>query len=83
MYKRTLIVKNEAAVMRLYPSHVEVVSPGETKQYIGLLHLSALYLNQKVSVPLQDLLRIAQYIPVYFIDGNRNIVGKICNRRAG
>ena len=78
--KRTLIVKEPKAKIKMYETHVEISTFYET-QYVGFEQITSVYLNRQIKLSVGEALRIARRVPLYFIDRNGNILGKICIRK--
>ena len=74
--KRTLIVSNAKAKITVKESWLEYETFYES-QCIGFSRIKAFYVNKEAHMSMSDLFRLSLHVPVYFIDGNRNILGKI------
>ncbi|GEM_PF-3597666 len=74
--KRALIVKDPKAKIRVFSTHIEVVTFYE-KQYVGFLHIKAIYLNKNISLFISDALKLSEQFPLYFIDSRGTILAKI------
>ena len=74
--KRALIVANTRAKIVVKESWIEFETVYE-KQCVGFMQIKALYINKGVQMSISDAYYLSEHFPVYFIDGYRNIVGKI------
>ena len=74
--KRTLIVANARAKIEVKECWIEYITVYE-RQCVGFEQIKAFYVNKEVRMNISDAYYLSRFFPVYFIDGNRNIVGKI------
>jgi hypothetical protein len=77
--KRTLIVKEPTAKIRVMATHLEISTFYET-QYVGFSQMTSAYIHKNVRLNISEAIRIAEHVPLYFIDKHGNILGKICIR---
>ena len=73
--KRTLIVKEPKARVKVFDSHLEISTFYET-QYVGFSKMTSVYIHKHVRLNMADAFRIAEHVPLYFIDKRGNILGK-------
>lgn len=67
MTKRRLLLKEKS--LRLYPMHDHLeFGIGDRRSVIAYKHISELYLYSRIKIPLHDLVRIAEHVPVYIVD---------------
>ncbi len=74
--KRTVIVANARAKIDVKESWIEYATVYE-RQCIGFGQIKAFYVNKDAEMSISDAYYLSKFFPVYFIDGNRNILGKI------
>jgi len=78
--KRTLIVKDPKAKIRVYDSHVEITT-FYAVQMVGFHQMTSAYVNKRAKLSIQEAIAISEKVPLYFIDQRGNILGKICMKR--
>lgn len=76
MMKKTLILSNSANKLKIYPNYMVVSSCQETT-IIGYIHIQTLYINKAIPILPSELLRLATFFDVYFIDHHGYILGSI------
>jgi len=73
-----LILKEKGT--RIYPKKGYLEFIRNQKSFvIAYRHLEAVYLYEKLRVPLNLLVKITGYVPVYLIDSNGYIKATLCN----
>ena len=78
--KRTLIVKDPKARIKVFPSHVEI-NTFYAVQLVGFNQMTAAYINKRAKLSIGDAIAISDKVPLYFIDQKGNILGRICMKR--
>ncbi len=78
--KRTLIVKDPKARIRVFSSHVEIIT-FYAVQLVGFNQMTSAYINKRVKLTIEDAIAISDKVPLYFIDRRGNILGRIYMKR--
>ena len=78
--KRTLIVKEPKARIKVFNTHLEISTFYET-QYIGFSMIISAYIHKNVRLEIADAFHIAKHIPLYFIDKRGHIIGKFIAKK--
>ncbi len=78
--KRTLIVKDPKARIKVFPSHLEIIT-FYAVQLVGFNQMTSAYINKRVKLTIEDAIAISDKVPLYFIDQHGNIIGRLCIKR--
>jgi hypothetical protein len=74
--KKTLILKNPTTRVKVYQKHMVIASDIENT-VIGYIHIETLYINKTIPLSSVELLKLASFFKVYFIDHNGYILASI------
>jgi hypothetical protein len=74
--KKTLILKNPTTKVKIYPNYMVITSDIENT-VIGYIHIETLYINKTISLTSVQLLKLASFFKVYFIDHNGYVLASI------
>lgn len=76
MSKKELILKDKNIKLKVFTNYLEFTK-NEISFIISYKFISHIYLINLAKVPLSDILKLAQKVPLYFIDSNGYILSKI------
>jgi len=74
---KKLLVLRKKKELEIHSTHL-VIKDGKNSQIIGYEQIKEIYLSDEFELPIKELLKLSKYLPLYFIDFNGYIVGKIC-----
>ena len=74
--KQIVIIKDSKSKIKINSDHIEVKSIYENR-IIGLKNINQLYINQQIQIVPSQLIRISEFIQVFFIDHYGHILGAI------
>jgi len=73
---KKLLVLREKKQLQIF-SHYLVIKDENSEQIIGYEQIKEIYLSDEFELPVRELIKLASYLPLYFIDHNGYIVGSI------
>ncbi|MBE0490779.1 MAG: hypothetical protein IBX44_00845 [Sulfurospirillum sp.] len=74
--KKVLILKDKTINIKTHEDYIEFTN--DNKEFIAAYkYISEVYINKHITVSIEDVLKIAKKIPLFFVDHNGYIIAKV------
>lgn len=74
--KATIIIKNSATKVKIYSDYM-IIDTTQESRIVGFRNVHELYLNKLIALTPAQLLKMAKYFNVNFIDQHGYVLGSI------
>lgn len=74
--KTTLIIKDPSSKIKIYSDHM-IVTSNTNSSVIGFRHIKELYINKTIVITPSEMLKMASFFELFFIDHHGYILATI------
>ena len=79
LMKRTVIIPDPGSHIEVKVSWIEF-NVLNRRESIAFANVKALYLHKDIQIDMPNVIYLSEFFPVYFIDDNKTIIGKIVRK---
>jgi len=74
--KKVLLLKDKTIIIKTHENYIEFTN--DNKEFIAAYkYISEIYINKHINVSIDDVLKIAKKIPLFFVNHNGYIIAKV------
>lgn len=74
--KKVLLLKDKTISIKTHENYIEFTN--DNKEFIAAYrYISEIYINKQINVSVDEVLKIAKKVPLFFVDHNGYIIAKV------
>lgn len=74
--KKVLLLKDKTISIKTHENYIEFTN--DNKEFIAAYrYISEIYINKQINVSIDEVLKIAKKVPLFFVNHNGYIIAKV------